>query len=78
MKYKYIRIILYRYILESNKIPSIPYKEDMNLICIAYISDIFIIIEIVSHNDKYIINIMYYEYISKRASNVLITYLIYW
>lgn len=49
----------------------------MNLISIAYISNIFIIIEIVSHNDKYIINIMYYEYILKKSSNVLITYLIY-
>lgn len=77
MNYKYICIILYRYIFESNKIPPIPYKEEMNLICIAYISNIFIIIEIVSHNDKYIINIMYYEYILKKSSNVLITYLIY-
>lgn len=77
MNYKYICIILYRYIFESNKIPSIPYKEEMYLISIAYISNIFIIIEIVSHNDKYIINIMYYEYIFKKSSNVLITYLIY-
>lgn len=50
----------------------------MNLICIAYISNISIIIEIVSHNDKYIINIMYYEYMYiKKSSNVLITYLMY-
>lgn len=78
MNYKYICIISYRYILGSNRIPSIPYKQEMNLICIAYISNISIIIEIVSHNDKYIINIMYYEYMYiKKSSNVLITYLMY-